>query len=119
MKKPAFCICKKNKGTDQLCGNRAVDQCLCFCYIQKTIPLLYFLSPKFQASCHFLVQPCVSDLVGNPEGRFCCDVAHIYFSTEPADQIIVLVTYGSSKGSKAIFFFISWFTDPPTQIFAF
>ena len=29
IRKPAFCICQ-NKGTDQLCGNRPADQCLCF-----------------------------------------------------------------------------------------
>ena len=29
MRKPAFCICK-NKGADQLHGNRAADQRLCF-----------------------------------------------------------------------------------------
>ena len=29
--KPDFCICK-NKGTDQLHGNRAAYQRLCFCY---------------------------------------------------------------------------------------
>ena len=37
--KPAFCICK-NKGADQLCGNRAADQCFCFCYIDSTTLLL-------------------------------------------------------------------------------
>ena len=35
----AFCICE-NKGTDQLRVNCATDQCLCFCYIISTIPLL-------------------------------------------------------------------------------
>ena len=44
-----FCI-GKNKGTDQLSGNPAADQCLCFRYIDSTIPLL----PKFQASSHLL-----------------------------------------------------------------
>ena len=39
MRKPAFGICK-NKGTDQLCGNRTADQCLCFHYIDTVIPLL-------------------------------------------------------------------------------
>ena len=37
--KPAFCICK-NKGADQLHGNRAAEQRLCFRYIKSTIPLL-------------------------------------------------------------------------------
>ena len=39
MRKPAFCICK-NKGTDQLCGNHAADQHLCFRFINSTIPLV-------------------------------------------------------------------------------
>ena len=45
MRKPAFCICK-NKGVDQLCGNCAADQPLCFHYIDSTIPLL----PKSEIS---------------------------------------------------------------------
>ena len=40
MRKPAFCICE-NKGADQLRGNRAADQRLCFRYIDGTIPLLH------------------------------------------------------------------------------
>ena len=36
MRKPAFCICE-NKDADQL---RGYDQCLCFRYIDSTIPLL-------------------------------------------------------------------------------
>ena len=43
MRKSAFCICK-NKGTDQLRGNRPADQCLCFGLIDSTIPLLPKLS---------------------------------------------------------------------------
>ena len=39
MKKPEFCICE-NKGADQLYGNRTAYQCLCFRYIDSTIPLL-------------------------------------------------------------------------------
>ena len=39
MRKPKFCICK-NKDADQLHGNREADQCLCFRYIDSTIPLL-------------------------------------------------------------------------------
>ena len=44
----------ENKGANQLCGSteqlrshRAVDQCLCFLYIEQ---FPYFLNPKFQAS---------------------------------------------------------------------
>ena len=39
MRKPTFCICE-NKDADQLRGNREADQCLCFCHIGSTIPLL-------------------------------------------------------------------------------
>ena len=39
MRKPAFCICE-NKDADQLRSNCAVDQHLCFRYIDTTIPLL-------------------------------------------------------------------------------
>ena len=33
-----LCICE-NKGTDQLRSNCKADQCLCFCYMDSTIPL--------------------------------------------------------------------------------
>ena len=39
MRKPAICICQ-NKGADQLRGNHAADQRLCFRYINSQIPLL-------------------------------------------------------------------------------
>ena len=45
VRKPAFCI-YENKDADQLRGNRQADQCLCFCYIDSTIPLL----PKSEIS---------------------------------------------------------------------
>ena len=45
VRKPTFCICE-NKDADQLCGNREADQCLCFRYIDSTIPLL----PKYKIS---------------------------------------------------------------------
>ena len=38
MRKPTFCICE-NKDADQL-HYREADQCLCFRYIDSTIPLL-------------------------------------------------------------------------------
>ena len=37
--KPTICI-GKNKGADQLRGNREADQRLCFCYSDSTTPLL-------------------------------------------------------------------------------
>ena len=45
MRKPDFCICE-NKDTDQLCGNREADQCLCFHCTDSTISLL----PKYKIS---------------------------------------------------------------------
>ena len=39
-KKAFFFACANNKGADQLHGNNAADQCLCFGYIDSTIPLL-------------------------------------------------------------------------------
>ena len=43
-------ICE-NKEADQLCGNRATDQHLCFRYMS-----FFFLNQKFQASSHHLWQ---------------------------------------------------------------
>ena len=39
VRKPDFCL-GKNKGADQLRGNREADQRLCFRYSDSTIPLL-------------------------------------------------------------------------------
>ena len=50
MRKLAFCICEKNKGADQLCGNCEADQRLCFHYMDSTVPLL----PKSEISCLLL-----------------------------------------------------------------
>ena len=59
MRKPAYCIFK-NKDADQLSGNHAADQRLCFLYIDGAIPLL----PKSEISSllpHFVVvQPNLS-----------------------------------------------------------
>ena len=52
MKKPVFCICE-NKGTDQLRGNHAADQRLCFPYID-IVQFVYRQRPKFKASSHLL-----------------------------------------------------------------
>ena len=61
MRQPAFCICEI-KDPDQLCGNHAADECLCFRYIDIIIPLL----PKAWF---------VSVLVGNPDDWFSHDAA--------------------------------------------
>ena len=57
MRKSEFCICE-NK------------QRLCFRYTDSKS--LFFLNPKFQASCHLCdcTARFVSDLVGNPEDGF-------------------------------------------------
>ena len=68
MRKPVFCICE-NKGADQLRGNRAADQCLCFRYIDSTIPLLSRPLAIFLGCTAWFV----SDLVGNPRDRFTHD----------------------------------------------
>ena len=51
MRKPDFCL-GKNKGADQLRGNREADQRLCFGYSDSTIPLLP--ESEIQASSLFL-----------------------------------------------------------------
>ena len=76
MRKPAFCKCE-NKDADQLCGNREADQRLCFHYTDSTIPLL---STSEISSCGCTAQ-FVSDMVGNPEGRFSHNEAQIYHVT--------------------------------------
>ena len=69
--KTVFCICE-NKEADQLRGNREADQRLCFRYTDRTIPLL----PKSEISSCGCSAWFVSDLVGNPEGRFSHNEAH-------------------------------------------
>ena len=39
LKNPTICICE-NKDAHQLHGNCKADQCLCFCYTDRTFPLL-------------------------------------------------------------------------------
>ena len=63
---------RENKGADQLHGNRAADQRLCFCCIQS----LYFVNPNFQASSNLgCIAWFVSELVGNPDDKFSHDTA--------------------------------------------
>ena len=70
--KPDFCICE-NKDADQLSGNCEADQCLCFRYTDSTIPLLSKSEIIFCGCTGWFV----SDLVGNPEGRFSHNEAQI------------------------------------------
>ena len=69
MRKPVFCICE-NKGADQLRGDRAADQCLCFRYIDSAIPLLSKSEIKPLAIFCGCTARLMLDLVGNPEHRF-------------------------------------------------
>ena len=60
MRKPMFCICE-NKDADQLRSDHKADQCLCFRYIDSTIPLLSKPLAIFCSCTAWFV----SDLVGN------------------------------------------------------
>ena len=66
-----YCICK-NKRADQLCGNRAADQCPLF-----TLQTLYFLNLKPLVIICGCTDRFMSDLVGNPRDRFSHDPAHM------------------------------------------
>ena len=52
MRTPAFSI-TANKGADQLRGNRAADQRLCYSFLETAT--LYFLNPKFLGPGHLLL----------------------------------------------------------------
>ena len=75
MRKPAFCVCE-NKDADQLHGNRAADQCLCFSYKENTNPQLS--TSIIQASGHLLrlYSPVCVEPDRKPQDRFSYDVAH-------------------------------------------
>ena len=76
MGNPAFCICE-NKATDQLRGNHAADQHLCFRYRDSTT--CNFQNPSFKHQANFCrcTALIVSDLVRNLKDRFSSDAAHI------------------------------------------
>ena len=67
MRKQDFCLCE----------NKGADQCLCFRYMDSTIPLLlkYEFSSIYPSSED--ADRFVSDLVGNPEDRFSRVAAHL------------------------------------------
>ena len=69
MRKPDYCIAKKNKATDQLRGSLAADQHLCFHYLDITIPLLLkLLAIFFGGLARFMYYR-----VRNPKNRFSGD----------------------------------------------
>ena len=51
VRKPAFCICE-NKDADQLRGKSKLISP--FVFATQIVQSLYFLNPKFHASCHLL-----------------------------------------------------------------
>ena len=78
MRKPDFCLCE-NKGTDQLHSNCTADQCLCFCYMDSTIPLLLKSEISSYKPSSVTVQgQFVSDLVVDPEDQFSHVAAKIF-----------------------------------------
>ena len=65
MRKPTFCIWENNEA-DQLCSNYKADQCLCFHYMDSTIPLLSkFPNFKLLAIFCYCIDRFVSDLFRN------------------------------------------------------
>ena len=56
VRKPAFCIWE-NKDADQLRGYRKADQCLCFPYMDSTIPLLPISEISSLSLSSVVVQP--------------------------------------------------------------
>ena len=81
MRNPIFCICE-NKDADQLCGNHATDQRLCFRYTDSAIHLLHRSEISSLCGC---ADWFVSDLVENTEDRF---------SQNEAQMIPGQLTYG-------------------------
>ena len=77
MRKPAFCICEKQRRRSAR-GNHEADQHFCFRYTHSTIPLLRKIR-NFKPLTIFCGCTAwfVSDQVGNPEDRFSHDEAHI------------------------------------------
>ena len=59
---------------------RTVQLISAFVFTSKIVQSLFYLNLKFQASSHLLPLyslVCCSDLVGNPQERFLCDLAYI------------------------------------------
>ena len=86
MRKNDFYICK-NKGTGLLQGNHADDQCLCFRYIDSTVPLLF----KPLAIFCVCTAPFVLDQDGNPEDSFSQFSAHLLHISSAIYMIVLIV----------------------------
>ena len=73
-----------------MCSNCTADQCLCFCYIDRTIHLLILIRNfKPIVSYYDCTALFVLDMVGNSKDRLFCDVAQkmancfiTYFETD-------------------------------------
>ena len=90
MRKTTICICE-NKGTDQLCSNCEADQCLCFRYMDSTIPLLS--KSKISILYHLLClyRPVCVRTVRKPHCWFSHDAAHIVSTlTRDHSKVILL-----------------------------
>ena len=92
MRKPDFCSSVKTKAH---ISTRAADQQPCFRYMDSIIPLL----PKPEIFKYLaIVSGCttrfVSDLVGNPEYRFCSDVA--------LENLFTMLTFAVGDGIKVL-----------------
>ena len=103
MRKPAFCMCE-NKDADQLrgnqlCGNCEADQRLCFRYTDTTIPLLSKFKPlAILCGC---TARFVSDLVGNPEDRFCHNEAQIIGFIKAPLEICHIFHFKGNHGQRS------------------
>ena len=95
MRKPKFHKCK-NKGKDQLHANCAAGQHLCFCYIDRTIPLL---SKSEISSLQWLYSPVCVGPVQTPKTGFlmtrpiCLSISHTHR---------ILFFFATPFGAKAI-----------------
>ena len=88
MSKPTICICE-TKAADQLSGNHEADQRLVF--ITGIVQFLYFLNPKFPASCHLLClysSVCVGTVL-EPHCWFSHEAAHVGSNSMPVSVKIV------------------------------
>ena len=77
--KQTMCI-GKNKGADQLRGNREADQCLSFCYTDSTIPLLFKSKISSLKPSSVTAHAALCQTLSKPHCWFFQEVAHMYLS---------------------------------------
>ena len=78
MRKPTFCTCE-NKDADQLRGYREADLCLCFRFIDSTIPLLYMSEISSLLPSSLAVQPGLCRPGRKPECWFSHETAQLCY----------------------------------------